>query len=81
MNVGGTAPVGGYPTGASPYGLLDMAGNVYERVERDDGRDRPFITRGGSFYRSGDLSCIGSAPLSSGRGFIFVGFRVVAPRP
>ena len=25
-----TAPVGTYPQGASPYGLLDMAGNVYE---------------------------------------------------
>ena len=27
-----TAPVGSYPDGASPYGVLDMAGNVGERV-------------------------------------------------
>ena len=27
-----TAPVGSYPAGASPYGALDMAGNVFEWV-------------------------------------------------
>lgn len=30
LNVGKTTPVGSYSTGASPYGLLDMAGNVWE---------------------------------------------------
>lgn len=29
-NVEDTTPVGSYPAGASPYGVLDMAGNVWE---------------------------------------------------
>jgi formylglycine-generating enzyme required for sulfatase activity len=31
----GTAPVGSKPAGASPYGVLDMIGNVWEMVEDD----------------------------------------------
>lgn len=30
LTIGDTTPVGSYPLGASPYGLLDMAGNVRE---------------------------------------------------
>jgi formylglycine-generating enzyme required for sulfatase activity len=37
--IGDTTPVGAYPHGASPYGLLDTSGNVYEWTSSLWGRD------------------------------------------
>jgi formylglycine-generating enzyme required for sulfatase activity len=52
-----TAPVGSYPYGASPFGILDMAGNVYEwtsspycNYPRHACASRYRVYRGGGWY-------------------------------
>lgn len=81
-----TMPVGSYPWGASPYGCLDMAGNVYERTYWDNVKpvegergDDPWMIKGGSWLSPHwwNLRCICRCgqPMDAMDGS--VGFRVV----
>jgi formylglycine-generating enzyme required for sulfatase activity len=62
--VGDTMPVGRYPGGASPYGALDMSGNVWEWTssllwdypyKAGDGREDA-LAEGERVYRGGAWS-------------------------
>jgi len=74
-----TTPVGAYPAGASPYGLLDAAGQVYEwtsSAAADAGRA---IVKGGSWDDRGCGVCRPAArhtrPVALRH--ILIGFRLV----
>ena len=77
--VGATTPVGRYPAGATPDGLMDMAGNVCEWMENwhDEDEDARSL-RGGSWGFLDDFlrctECLSTDPGNRGSDF---GFRVV----
>ena len=85
-NEGATTQVGSYPDGATPEGLYDMAGNVWEWQENRYGyKEYPDARalRGGSWGGdTGDLRC-SSRDLNDPDVWdsYVIGFRVLHPSP
>jgi len=73
-----TVPVGRFPTGASAYGLLDAAGQVFEWTASAAGPAR-HIVKGGSWDDKGCGICRPAARHSRPDGIkhILIGFRLV----
>lgn len=73
-----TTPVGRYPAGASPFGVLDASGQVYEWTATDAGAGRA-IVKGGSWDDRGCGVCRPAArharPVALRH--ILIGFRLV----
>ena len=78
-NVGTTTPVGRYPEGATPHGILDMAGNAWEWMENLYREDKPWrALRGGSWIDSvSSLLCAARVDRYPVYWFYNWGFRVV----
>ena len=74
-----TLPVGGFPAGASPFGLLDAAGQVFEWTATPGNPGR-FVVKGGSWDDKGCGVCRPAARHSRPADIkhILVGLRLVA---
>jgi formylglycine-generating enzyme required for sulfatase activity len=82
-NEGATTNVGSYPDGATPEGLCDMAGNVWEWMEnwREDWPGARAL-RGGSWDGNSEyLRCSSRFDDVPDGGLNDVGFRVLRPSP
>ncbi len=74
-----TLPVGRFPAGAGPFGLLDGAGQVFEWTATPAGPGR-YMVKGGSWDDSGCGICRPAARHGRPAGIkhILIGFRLVA---
>ncbi|MCG3153689.1 MAG: Hercynine oxygenase [bacterium] len=83
QKVGKTTPVGSYPAGATPEGLMDMAGNVWEWCGNLYGKESVLgeterALRGGAWYLNpGLLRCVARYNSNPGNRWHDDGFRVV----
>lgn len=89
-----TAPVGSYKSGASPYGVLDMAGNAWEwtatkwlenyenyaiLVDKSSEGDARRVVRGGSWYFfPNEVRTTDRSRFTPDIRTLFIGFRIVA---
>jgi formylglycine-generating enzyme required for sulfatase activity len=69
--------VGSYPLGASPYGALDMAGNVYEWVADwyDEGYYDPSLARNPQGPDTGEYRVLRGGAFSDWVGYVRCAFR------
>ncbi len=80
-NVGTTTPVGSYPEGATPLGLMDMAGNVWEWMDNYEDKEKEWLAlRGGSWINGYlNLRCSARYIFHPHHWSNYVGFRPFRP--
>lgn len=53
----GSTPVGSFAKGKSPYGIMDMAGNLWEWVDAWESSDKKYrLSMGGSYFDDSDMA-------------------------